>query len=287
MALTKNDVLGITEQIDRVAQLIEENLEGLAIPEKVAGDFTRRCDFLSDTVEKSAGIKRDKQGRIIGAADWPAENIGVEKSGPEVSEADEPYMNSEFTQQENRELSDLQESGKMPAVQTEERNPTPGKQALDIDASLRKLSKMAAGSDIHALGEYATNMKICAAKLKNSGVSGVSGLASKINGIVSTLEGLQDRMISAATDSGSDVLVGDEADRAASAVAEILPYVESLADSLQGVKAGSSPVSQLHAEEFISQSSDKLGRLLDIAGRIVKDADSKAAKFLKMDEDED
>jgi len=121
--LTKKGALQITDDLDRLAQLTQTEYETLGIPQHIAMDFAKRCDILSDGIWRTAGIDRD-------AADWDPEQIGEENAGPEVQEPDEPYMNQEFSQQENRELRERQQAGDLgPKAVDEPQAPTPGVQA--------------------------------------------------------------------------------------------------------------------------------------------------------------
>lgn len=150
MALTKKGALLITNDIDRVASVISAEYEALGLPEKVASGFAQWCDRISDRIERTAGIDpTDKAAKaatlkkaLSGQQDhktdylfdegstFDAESIGEEVSGRHEGDADESsYMNGEFTQQERRELREMQESGKLPGVNTDPRGPRPGVQA--------------------------------------------------------------------------------------------------------------------------------------------------------------
>ena len=121
--LTKKGAQSVTADLDRLANLFQAEYETLGIPEKIAHDFAYRVDLLSDTIEKQAGVNREA---------YDAENIGREQTGPiETVDSDEPFMKGQFSQQENRELLDVVESGALSNSGTvdDPRNPTPGKQA--------------------------------------------------------------------------------------------------------------------------------------------------------------
>ena len=84
---------------------------------------------------------------LVKQADMDPEDIGREVGGPldQVDDAGaEPWMKEEFTQQENRELSELQEAGALPGTQLSPRKPSPGKQAdrLGELRAQRKLAQM-------------------------------------------------------------------------------------------------------------------------------------------------
>ena len=148
--LTKKGALSITSDIDRIAAVVVAEFQALGIPEKVAKDFEHRCDKLSDRIERTAGIDPEDEDEKKSAkkADFDAKEIGEETSGPLEGEGDEPYMKGEFDQQENRELREDQESGKLPSVNTEPRSPRPGVQAslTNLGNSLKGV-KLSAGME--------------------------------------------------------------------------------------------------------------------------------------------
>ena len=286
MALSRKEALDVTGRLDAVAETIQTKCAAFGIPEQIANDFARRSDVISGLVEQAARIRRDKQGNLLKGADFPADDIGRETGGTLVGDPDEAYMDPNFSQQENRELRELQESGQMSGVNAPARRPTPGKQA-DLDASLKKLSKMAHESEVHVLGDLVTSLKICSAKLSGSGVGNLASLVAGINKVSITLDKIQDRLISATGKQDEFVLlVQDEAGKAVNAVQEVEPYLMELSNSIQGVKAGSSPTAQLIAEETVEETSGKLGRLVQLASTIVSKCDKKIGELLKVgDED--
>ena len=83
------------------------------------------------------------------------EDIGREVGGP-LEQADgagaEPWMKEEFTQQENRELCELQKSDALPGTQLYPRKPTPGKQAARLE-ELRRQRKLAQMDPAQRLAE--------------------------------------------------------------------------------------------------------------------------------------
>ncbi len=146
MPLTKKGALLITNDLDRIASVIGENHETLGIPKKVADGFAQWCDRVSDRIETTAGIDPQNKAAEMRLAlsgqqdhktNYPfdegktldAEEIGEETSGPHEGDGDESYMKGEFTQQENRELREKQESGQISGVNTDPRGPRPGVQA--------------------------------------------------------------------------------------------------------------------------------------------------------------
>lgn len=128
MSLTKKGALLITKDLDRIATLVSGEYKTLGLPEKVASGFAEWCDRIADRIENTAGI--DPQNK---KADFDPEEISKEVAGPHEGDADEDYMKGEFTMQERRELSEMQQGGKLPDVNTDPRGPRPGVQAsLDV-----------------------------------------------------------------------------------------------------------------------------------------------------------
>ena len=126
--MTKKGALEVTADLDRIAQLFQEEWDALGIPQHIAMDYAKRTDMVSDAIERAAGIDRSAAASNGG---WDPEQIGEEVGGPQVQDPDEPYMKGEFTQQENRELRERQEAGDMGPDRTveEPQAPTPGVQA--------------------------------------------------------------------------------------------------------------------------------------------------------------
>lgn len=152
--LTRRGARELTEALDRVASVVQENPEVLGIDPRVARDFAYRCDKVSDWVEEKAASnypreasedqadskalkedadpKSDDQNKPDAfdskkAADeegmsvepdgegYDATEIADQVSGPLEGDADEPYM-ATFTESEFHELADRQESGSLPGV---------------------------------------------------------------------------------------------------------------------------------------------------------------------------
>ncbi len=154
--LTKRGAREVTDVLDRVANLFQTEAATLGVDSNIATDFAYRCDLLADHVEKHAGVE---QGQDRTAADalgldlnsgsnYDPSDIGREVGGPlEQLEKDEPYMNGQFTQKENREVRDVQEAGKLgPKVNLEPMPPQAGKQAAAqaSDAIMTKLAALEA-----------------------------------------------------------------------------------------------------------------------------------------------
>lgn len=149
MTLTPKVARRITADLDRVADLFSNMHNTLGIDATVAADFAHKCDFLSDKIEGNAGLKRQALSEdppvktdYPKVPAWDPEQIGQEKPGTLEGDTDEkPYMGDQFTQQENRELRERQQSGELEKQQTieKEQAPTPGKQAT-MDEALESLS---------------------------------------------------------------------------------------------------------------------------------------------------
>ena len=139
--ISKKGALGVSTALDRLANLFTEEFATLGVPERIASDFAHRCDLLSDTVERRAGLKRTALtgDDVFKEPGFDPEAIGQEQTGPIVTvDSDEPFMKGEFTQQENRELSDRQESGALGAkANPEPEAPHAGKQAHSLRRQLQ------------------------------------------------------------------------------------------------------------------------------------------------------
>jgi len=97
--VTANAVRRVTNDLDKLATTLEKHHERLGIPEKVAKDFSYRCDLLADRIAKVAGFDPSTIGKVV--------------PGPQVKDADEPFMNGHFTQVEKEQLLAKQEAGKL------------------------------------------------------------------------------------------------------------------------------------------------------------------------------
>ena len=127
--VTKKGALEVTQALDRVANLFQADFESLGVPKKFAHDFALRCDMMADHIERTAAASN---------GGWDPKQIGEEVSGPEESNSDESaYMGGEFTQQENSELREDQEAGKLPKGVPEEQSASPGQKAKQA-AELRR-----------------------------------------------------------------------------------------------------------------------------------------------------
>lgn len=101
---SKAGVRRVTANIEALASLVQYHHESLGIPKAAAMDFATRCDMLSDYLDKR---------RTAGYFD-PSE-IAVEVPGPEVFDANNPFMEGHFTQGNFRELDEKQMSGELAA----------------------------------------------------------------------------------------------------------------------------------------------------------------------------
>jgi len=140
--LTKRGALQVTDTLDRMATLFQQDFEILGVDREAATDFYKRCEMLGDHIERHAGIDPLKKATMH----FPPDDIGREEAGPLVDEPDEPFMKGEFDQQEFRELSDRQEAGDLGMTPVEDpRAPQPGRQlAAEMDAVLADIEKVAA-----------------------------------------------------------------------------------------------------------------------------------------------
>jgi hypothetical protein len=165
--MTKKGARSVTNTLDRIATLMQNEWKTLGVPQHIAADMAYRCDLLSDTIEKRAGLDRTALSEFDPKQEkgFDPENIGEEKSGPlEQVDKDEPYMRSEFTQQENRELREAIEGNELGPDKTkdDEQSPQAGKQAFEqagrqmyaqkVNAALTQVLKAPAASKLaHAL----------------------------------------------------------------------------------------------------------------------------------------
>jgi len=268
--ISKKSALQVSQTLDRIASVFEANFEALGIPEKIATDFAFRCDLLSDAVEKQADVFKkalDDLDPVLEPGFNP-DDVGREVGGPLEGDADEAFMQGEFSRQENRELRDLQESGAVSEVNEEPRPPQAGRQA-NLDDALSRLSKEA--GEVHEIGSLRDSLKICAAKLSASGVSEVKSLAGAADKLVAALDKIRDAMISMEASGEANLGVMAAADRSCNAIGEVLPFLEGLCNSLSA-QDSDSPVQQLQMQSMLEGSSSKLEKLVGLAAKIVSSA---------------
>jgi len=117
--LTEKGARQVTADLDRLANLFQNDHDTLGIPAKVAEDMALRCDMLSDRIETQAGM-RPREATMDPPANYteekvapnefnPAE-IGEEQSQALLRNEDEPYMDA-FKQDEFDELRQVQQDG--------------------------------------------------------------------------------------------------------------------------------------------------------------------------------
>jgi len=146
--LTKRGAREVTDTLDRIANLFQSDAATLGLDAKIANDMAYRCDLLSDHIEKFASAKTaaaDAMGQDLNSqSEFNPSDIGREVAGPlEMLDSDEPFMKGHFTQQNNRDLRELQQSGKMGPLNPEPAAPQAGKQASKQDV-LKKVAAMEA-----------------------------------------------------------------------------------------------------------------------------------------------
>lgn len=177
--INKQAALSFGNTLDAAAELVLKSASAIGYDAKIAEKFAMQCDLLSDFAAKQAGIDiaklaaSRKQALSGDAPTVPAgsespEQIGEEKSGPQEGDSDESYMNSEFTQQENRELREKVEGGELSNSSTspEQQSPRPGVQAsltagkklASIYTGLVEASTRCASSDHDAVKNLGTRL---------------------------------------------------------------------------------------------------------------------------------
>jgi hypothetical protein len=126
--LTRQGARNLTATLDRVATVIQNNPDLLGVDKKIAMDFARRCDLLSDAIETTAVINYPKAAAVDetglsvepqpGDEGFDANAIGDEVPGPLeiITPPDEPWMGGHFTQEKFVQLSEKQESGELAAA---------------------------------------------------------------------------------------------------------------------------------------------------------------------------
>lgn len=136
--LSKQGALQVTHDLDRLATLFQSEHETLGVEARLARDFAKRCDILSDHLEKKAGIERDADGSIKDEAlakfaselskkaemdpkenyteekvqgwEFDPADIGEEQADAILRNSDEPYMDV-FRQDEFDQLRQVQQDG--------------------------------------------------------------------------------------------------------------------------------------------------------------------------------
>ncbi len=117
--LSHAGVKKMTADLDRVASAIQNHHVALGIPTKIAQDFAWSCDFVSDHLERRAGLRKkeadlDPKENFTESETIPnrfdAAEIGMESDGPVMQDPDEPYMDC-FVQDEFDQLREVQQTG--------------------------------------------------------------------------------------------------------------------------------------------------------------------------------
>ena len=153
--LTKKAALEAGNLFDRTADLTMDLAKAGHLNPEIAKKFAYQCDLLADHLAKSAGVDITKlasadKAALTGEPDLNSgsretpEQIGEEKSGPKEQDADESYMDQHFSQQENRELRESQEEGKIGPDKTKQERDTPraGIQASEVLEHGSKLASL-------------------------------------------------------------------------------------------------------------------------------------------------
>jgi len=240
--LTKKGALQVSVALDRVAAVIQEEAAVLGLNPKVANDFAHRCDLLSDHVEKRAGVERQALTEYdpVKESGFNPEEIGVEKSGPlEMIDSDEPYMNGEFTQQENRELRYDQQNGKLGPDRTtlEPQNIPAGKQAFE---------KMGRQAVIAKMNQMEGTLHTTALKLAGMGQN---ILAEGVTKLAQTIMDIQVGIANGSVTAGLSTQFLNALDRVVPHIAAVSPKTQS-----------------------------KVARMIDLAIHVAKDEDEKDDK---------
>jgi hypothetical protein len=224
----------ITADLNKLAGLYANEFKTLGVPKDVAQDFARKCALMSK------GLKRTAHKRALDEdppvqTDYPqtgptydAEEIGVEEAGPLEDEPDEPFMNEQFTQQENRELREKQEDGTLEKqkVDDEEKPPAPG-----VQASLEKLQAEKALADSESLrgrlSAMADNLREASRKLgadRRSRVKAIGGELSHMAGQIDNAVTSYDESVKAAGKAGP--FLRNALARVEKVAGEVLPHVK-------------------------------------------------------------
>jgi len=288
--ISKKGAKSVVAQLERVAELFQTEHETLGINEKAALDFAYRCDLLSDVIEKNAGFEKESLSEFdpVKEQGFNPEEIGKEDSGPLQKEPDEAYMNSQFSQQENRELRERQESGEIEKTKEgnpilDEQNPQSGKQALD--QSLDTLTRMAQeeGSSVTQLSNMSDTMRLCLAKLQNIPSGPASDLAKKLSSSVQThltaFTKVRDGLIDTeALGVPLDVMKEAALGRLLRASGEVMPHLKELLSELRVGATSDSPTAQLNLQDLLDVKSGRIAKLMSLSAKIVSDAASDFGK---------
>jgi hypothetical protein len=118
--LTRRGARSLTAAMDRIATVIQNNPDVLGIDPKIALDFARRTDLLSDAIETTATVNfpartadaTNEEDLSLPSEGFDPQHIGEEEPGPlEQIDSDEPFMSGHFTQERFHELGEKEEAG--------------------------------------------------------------------------------------------------------------------------------------------------------------------------------
>lgn len=162
--LTRQGARNLTAAMDNIASCIQQNAESLGVPLRIALDYAKRTDLVSDAIETTASenfpivvAEVDQTPAAINdpdvpmpseektAADWDPNEIAEDQSGPQEGDGDESYMKDHFTQQRFHELHDKQEAGALPMVDKFASLDTFIGTDIDAEIGMEALTKIGAG----------------------------------------------------------------------------------------------------------------------------------------------
>ena len=255
--MTKKGAAVFTTDLDKIASTVEAHWEAMGIPPHIAEDFSLRCDIISDLVDHKVAAE-DETGLSVdhGEGGFDPNAIADDVGGPHQHEADEAFMQGEFSQQEKHELRDRQEAGTLPGADAR-------------SAALARLAAMARQGSSEELRSCADQLKTCAARLEVSKADGVGPIAKNLLAMAGHLDKAADACLKMdATGEGSPELIVSS-DRMCQAVTEILPHVEGLEAAAEEADQ-SSPTALLEYERLIEEGS--IAKLVSLAARLVADA---------------
>jgi hypothetical protein len=285
--LSKKSAREVTYTLDRVASLFQEEYRKLGIPEKVANDFAFRCDFLSDHIEKKAGLSKEALSGFdpVKEEGFDPEEIGKEQSGPQEGDSDESYMDSHFSQQENRELRENQESGNLHKDKPilDRRSPSSGKQAdYSLDRSLYSMEKEAFSDFLSELSSLSNTFQVVQARLKKSAPSIASKLSSGLSSHISGLEKAKKILIDS---EGSNESLSpeklDAVEKIVRASREVSQHLSGVLNHINTTHDEGSPTAQLKLQEMLANNAEKLAKLCKLSAAIINRASGLLEKSKK------
>lgn len=261
--MTKQGARQVTETLDRIANLFQTEANTLGVNPRIANDFALRCDMLADHIEKRAGLKTaapDALGLDMNAGDtFDPSDIGRETAGPlEMIDSDEPWMQGEFTQQENRELADLQEGGELGPVVDGPRAPTPGKQA-----SAKKVAAVEVFT-LPGMTKQQFNAQMAALAANRRELDQIVAENKAILDKIKTLEGVEKAALDQFKDAGA--ALKERGKTLAKAEEALLQFEVKNSTSVPGIE-------QLMADEATKSKYERYGDLYNkVAAKLGDDA---------------